>query len=152
MAENAPQSYANHRKFVPLYHFLAAAILLVNLVWTVWKLGQALFSDVHAFRFDLLLNVLVAVALILMFFYLRTFPLMVQDRVIRQEMRLRLQAVLPEDLAGRIDELKRGQFVGLRFASDAELPELVRQALDQNLSVEAIKKKIQNWQADHFRC
>ncbi|MCP3958977.1 MAG: hypothetical protein GY719_14090 [bacterium] len=152
MAENAPQSYGNHRKFVPLYHFLTATILLVNLVWTVWNLTQALLSEKHVFRFDLVMGVLIAVALILMFFYLRTFALTVQDRVIRQEMRLRLREVLPEDLAGRIDELKRGQVVGLRFASDAEMPDLVREALDQRLGGEAIKKKIKDWRADHFRC
>ena len=152
MADKESQSYATHRKFVPLYHFVATAILLVNLVWAVWKLVRSLLSDAHAFSFDLLMGALMAVALIILFLHLRFFPLTVQDRVIRQEMRLRLAQVLPEDLRGRIDELRRGQFVGLRFAGDGELPDLMREALDQGLDGEAIKKKIKDWQADHFRC
>ena len=93
-----------------------------------------------------------ALAFLVMFLYLRLFPLAVQDRVIRQEMRLRLAEILPEDLKGRVEELKRGQFVGLRFASDAEMPDLMRDALDNDLKAGEIKKKIKNWQADHLRC
>ena len=125
----AAQSYANHRKFVPWWHFFAPLVLLVNLVWALWKLGKAFTSDVMVVTFDGVLTVLVAFALLVVWFYSRIFPLAVQDRVIRQEMRLRLARVLPDDLKGRIDELGRGQIIGLRFASDAELPDLTRGGL-----------------------
>jgi hypothetical protein len=80
------------------------------------------------------------------------FPLRVQDRVIRLEMSLRLASVLPPDLRARASVLRPGQLVALRFASDAELPGLVRQVLDENLTDRReIKKRIREWQADHLR-
>lgn len=137
-------NYGNHRILVPGYHFVLSAILVINLLFTLWKL----FTD---FSLDRGIAALVAVGLVLMFWYVRLFPLKAQDRVIRLEMLLRLQEVLPEDLRSRISELGRGQLIGLRFASDGELPGLVRDALDQKLGGEDIKKKIQSWQADTWR-
>ena len=152
MAAKEPQSYANHAKIVPSYHYFAFGVLLVNLVWSLWKVVRALTNDAFAVNFDLVLGVLVALALVAVTLHSRLFPLTVQDRVIRQEMRLRLADILPEDLKGRVDEIKRGQFVALRFASDAEMPDLVRESLDKGLKGKEIKQKIKNWQADHFRC
>jgi hypothetical protein len=77
--------------------------------------------------------------------------LKVQDRLIRLEETLRMGRLLPEDLKARIPELTVKQMVGLRFASDGELTDRVREALDQNLDGEAIKKRIQTWRPDTFR-
>ena len=152
MADRPQQNYANHRKFVPGYHFLTFTVVLVNLIWAIWKLGRGLFSDAYAVNFDLVLGVLMAFAFLAMTLYLRLFPLTVQDRVIRLEMRERLGQLLPEDLQDRVRELKRGQLVGLRFVGDSELEALVRETLDKNLTGEEIKKKIKVWRPDHFRC
>lgn len=147
------QSYANHRKFVPWYHFFASLVLLVNLVWAIWKLGRAALTDQVPLTFDAVLAVLVAMALIVVWLYARLFPLAVQDRVIRQEMQLRLERILPDALKGRIDDLSRNQIIGLRFASDGELPDLMREVLDGGVTGrEAIKKKIKDWQVDDWRC
>jgi len=98
-------------------------------------------------------SVALALALLILFFYTRTFALTVQDRVIRLEMRLRLKHVLPADLAARILELDRDQLIALRFASDAELPDLVREVLTNDIhDRDVIKKKILNWQGDYWRC
>ncbi len=152
MAQNEPQSYANHRKFVPWYHFFAPLVLLVNLIWAIWQLGRAFLTQEIAVTFDVVLAVLVAAALIVIWLYARLFPLAVQDRVIRSEMEARLARILPDDLKGRIGELTKGQIIGLRFAGDGELPDLVRTALDDGAGSEAIKKQIKDWQADHWRC
>ena len=94
-----------------------------------------------------------AVAFIGLYWYVRSFPVKVQDRVIRLEMRLRLQQILPENLRAKIEELTPGQLVGLRFAGDEELPGLVQEVLDGKLAKQKeIKRKIKNWQADHLRC
>jgi hypothetical protein len=140
-----PQNYANHRRFVPLYHFGIFGILLINLLWSLVRV-------VKGFSFETALGVLMALALLGLFFYMRIFALTVQDRIIRLEMRLRLKRVLPPDLAGRIPELEPPQLIGLRFASDAELPELVREVLTNNIQDrDVIKKRIKDWQADHLR-
>ena len=145
-----PQNYANHAKLVPAYHYAIFTILFVNLVVAVKRLGGALFSDAPV-TFDGVMAVLMALAFIGIAFYARIFPLGAQDRIIRQEMRLRFKEVLPEDLQGRVEGLRRGQWVALRFAGDGELAELTREALDHGLSGKQIKQKIQDWQADHFR-
>ncbi len=155
MASNEAQSYANHRKFVPWYHFFAPLVLLVYLIRSIWKLVGTLMSDAPmgaGHTFDAVLAVLVAAALIVVWLYSRLFPLAVQDRVIRTEMELRLQRILPDDLKDQIGDLDRQQIIGLRFASDDELPDLTREALDGGTDCEMIKKKVKDWQADHWRC
>ncbi len=146
MAERQPQNFANHRKIVPLYHVGVFGILAINLIWRLillvrWTSWQAL------------LELAVAVALLGISFYVRIFALTVQDRIIRLEMRLRLKEILPADLKGRIDELTRDQFVALRFASDAEMPDLLREVLTNNIgSRDEIKRRIKNWTPDYLRC
>jgi len=140
-----PQSLKNHAKIVPLFHGFAFP---VSVVYAVWQLIRAFRSP----SWDAAITALMGVALVVMFFYARIFALTVQDRVIRLEMRLRLREVLPADLQPRIHELGRAQIVALRFASDRELPALVRRVLDDRLTDrKAIKALVQDWQADHFR-
>lgn len=145
MAETVPQTYANHRRFVPLYHFVSFAILAVNQIWAVVRL-------VRTPSWESGFGVLLAFALLCIFYYAREFPIKVQDRLIRLEMRLRLQQVLPPDLRPRILDLTAAQLIGLRFASDAEMTDLVRDILTNNIrDREMIKKKIKNWAADDLR-
>jgi hypothetical protein len=153
MAGEVAQNYQNHRKFVPLYHFVGIGILLLNFLWALFRLYRAIRWQ-HP-RFDIvdsLINLLVACALLILIFYARDFVLKVQDRVIHDEMRLRLQRLLPADLAPRIGDLHVGQLIALRFAGDAELPALTRQVLDEDIrGREAIKKMVKDWQPDHLR-
>jgi hypothetical protein len=136
-------NYKNHRMLVPGYHFVLAAILVVNLLFR----GGKLFSEPNL---EGGMALLLAIGFVMIFWYVRIFALRAHDRVIRLEMRLRLAEVLPEDLRGRIDELGR-RVIGLRFASDAELPDLVRAVLENGLSGEDAKRKIKNWQPDTWR-
>jgi hypothetical protein len=139
------QSLENHARTIPGYHIVTFGILVINLFWSLYRLATE-------FSGDRLMMFLVAAALILMFFYARIFALTVQDRVIRLEMQLRLREVLPATLRPRISELTVPQLVALRFASDAELPELCTRVLDERLQdKKAIKKMIKNWQGDFLR-
>lgn len=145
MAKPVPQSYTNHRRFVPLYHLVAFGIFAVNQIWAIVRL-------VKTPSWETGFGVLLAFALLCVFFFSRTFALTVQDRLIRLEMRLRLAQVLPPDLKTRVAELSSRQLIGLRFASDAEMADLVRDVLTNNITErEAIKKKIKDWQADDLR-
>jgi hypothetical protein len=142
------QSYSNHRKFVPGFHFVTFGLLVLNLLWMLWRL----FTGTELPLPDRVWAVVMAVALLLLSWYARTFPLKVQDRVIRLEERLRLAQLLPPDLAPRIGELKTGQLLALRFASDEEIPELTRKVLAENIrGREEIKKLIRHWRPDHLR-
>src|SRR5829696_7521542 len=142
------QGYSNHSRYVPGFHFVTLGILAVNLLWSLYRLFQPYSEQVPVF--DRILAVLVAGGLAALAYYARVFPLAVQDRVIRNEMHARLEAALPPDLRPRIGELRRGQIVALRFASDEELPELTRQILEGKLNRgDEIKRAVRTWRADH---
>jgi uncharacterized protein DUF6526 len=144
------QSFANHAKIVPMFHYVVLPILGVNLVSSIFDLVRSIRTD--AFSWHAVLGFLVAFALLFLALHARLFALAVQDRVIRLEMQLRLQNLLPADLRARIPDFTVSQFVALRFASDAELPELARKVLAENLRErKAIKQLIRNWQPDNLR-
>jgi len=139
------QNFQNHAKFVPAFHFVALPIFLVNLGWSIYRL-------VHAFSADSVIALLVALALLLLAFTLRVMVLTVQDRVIRLEMRVRMASDLPPDLRQRIPEFTRDQLVAMRFAGDAELPDLARKVLTEKINNrKAIKLMVKDWQADELR-
>jgi hypothetical protein len=142
---SAPQSYNNHAKFVPPFHGGVLIILLLNVGWSGWRLFQ--LRDM-----DHVVGLLMAIALFLLAFYARTFALTVQDRVIRLEMRLRLRDVLPTAMHADIPRFTLAQLVAMRFASDAELPDLATRVLRDGITErKAIKLMIQTWEADHLR-
>jgi hypothetical protein len=145
MRESAPQNFANHRRIIPLYHFVIFGIFVINAIWSIVQL-------VRFPSWPTLLACAVALALVGLFLFERTFALAVQDRVIRLEMRLRLAKVLPPDLQGRIPELDRDQLIALRFAGDQELPDLVREVLTNDMhNRDDIKRRIKKWEADFWR-
>jgi hypothetical protein len=146
MAIEKPQNLQNHTRLVPLFHMFVLPVLLLNVGWTIYHLVKTGVS------FGSVLGVLLAVALLLLALYARTFAMTVQDRLIRLEMRLRLAEVLPVDLRPRVREFTVGQLVSLRFASDAELPALARKVLDDKLNDrKAIKQLVKDWQGDYLR-
>ena len=147
MSAPQPQSFRNHARLDPLYHFVSTAALVLNLVLAI----IILVEDWHSQQLLSLWIFLLSVTMFLIFFKLRTYPLKVQDRVIRLEERLRMSALLPEPLKHRIPELSEDQLLGLRFASDDELPTLVELTLDKNLNRKQIKERIQSWRPDHWR-
>lgn len=147
------QNFANHGKTVPAFHFFILPVLFLNLVSSTFLVYAAARHGWGAFPlFHAILNLVMAIALIVLAALARIFALGVQDRVIRLEERLRYQELLPDDLKPRIGEFTIHQLVSLRFASDAELPALARQVLESKLnSRKAIKQMIQNWRADYQR-
>ena len=145
MAKEKMQSFENHARIVPGFHGFVFPVLGVNLIWSLVQLR-------HGITFAPLMNVLLAAALVTLFFYARIFALTVQDRVIRLEMQLRLARLLPADMQPRIAEFTVNQLVSLRFAGDEELPALARQVLQEKLGDrKAIKRRIKNWQGDFLR-
>jgi hypothetical protein len=135
------QSYANHTRWVPLFHFVTGPILIVNMIY-------ALLALRHGLSTPSVLYAATSVALLITAFFARFFALKAQDRVIRLEMRMRLREVLPPSQHADINRLTMGQIVALRFASDAELPALVSAALKDNLGGGDIKKQIKTWVPD----
>jgi hypothetical protein len=144
MSQTKPQTYANHARFDPWFHFFLAPIALIILIASIVHLVR----HPHAWG---VVHVVLAFALFMLVFKVRSYPLKVQDRVIRLEERLRLAALLPEPLRSRIADLDVRQLIALRFASDAEIPGLVERTLNEKLTQKQIKQAIQNWRPDNFR-
>ncbi len=142
----AEQNFQNHVRWVPAFHFFVQPVFLLNFIYSVYHLIKAPFS------FESVLGVLVAAALVMGALFARLFALKVQDRVVRLEMRLRMERLLPADLKPRIEDFTVGQLVALRFASDPELPELARRVLNDKLTErKAIKQMVKNWKPDYLR-
>lgn len=145
MPAEKSQNYSNHAQYDPMWHFVAVPIVMIGFFVAV----------MHAYRArdkDSIWGAVYAFGILLAVFTARSQTLRVQNRVIRLEMRLRLATLLPAALAGRVTELTPSQLVGLRFASDAELPALVERCLKGELPHGGVvKKEVRDWQSDWLR-
>ncbi len=140
-----PQAYANHRRIFPLYHLFALPVLILNVAVAVARLIEG--PSLHA-AWWVVVSAAIAGGLVAS----RASTLIVQNRLVGLEMRLRLTAVLPAELLPRIGDLTLRQIIGLRFASDSELPGLVHRCLAGELRTDDdVKRQIRQWRPDYVR-
>jgi hypothetical protein len=140
------QSYAKHAKFVPLFHFVLFGIIFFSFIGSLVNLRHSWGDHQRIYSASLISAIIVA--LVLLFFFVRSFSMGVQDRAIRAEENLRHYVLTGKLLDGR---LSIKQIVGLRFASDGEFADLARKAAEQSMPQDAIKKSIKSWRADNDR-
>ena len=140
------QNYANHRKIVPLFHFWLFGILVLTFLGSLVNLYQSIGDHQRLYSASLITVTLIA--MFLLFYLCRTFPLKAQDRAIRAEENLRHYV-----LTGKLPDprLTVRQIVGLRFASDEEFPVLAQRAADEGLSEDEIKRAVKSWRGDDYR-
>ena len=144
MAERV-QTYKNHVRLFPPFHLFVLPVLLIHFLNQIRHLWLAPGRSTG-------FAAVVALAIMALAVLSRVMTVTVQDRMIRLEMRLRLIQTLPPDLQARINDLTRRQLVALRFASDAELPGLVRDVLEGRLTTgKEIKLRVKDWQSDWLR-
>ena len=144
MAEKVPQNLSNHTRFDPLFHFFILPVFVITFISTIVHLVK--HPGLHS---AWLVVFMLAAALAVT--RMRTYAIKVQDRVIRLEERLRLAMLLDGPMRSRITEFSESQLIGLRFASDAELPALAARTLSEKLSRADIKKAIVQWRPDYWR-
>ena len=140
------QNYANHRRNVPIFHFILLPIILLTLIGSFVNLYQS-WGD-HQRQYSASLIVVIMVCLAIMALLSRLFALKAQDRAIRAEENLRHYV-----MAGKLldPKITTRQIIGLRFASDEEFLDLAQRAVEENMSEDAIKKAVKNWRADTYR-
>ena len=141
------QTFKNHSRLHPLFHFFVLPLLLLNFIFSI-------YITVHEWpRYEHLHLwwIVMSIVFFVMAGLSRDRALKIQDRIIRLEERLRLTALLPAEDRAHINELSTKQLIALRFASDQEIPALVRKTLTQNLEPKAIKQSIINWRGDYHR-
>ena len=144
MADATTQSFANHTRLDPPFHFFLLPLGLVAIILSVIRI-------IRDPSIASILLVVLAIGFVVIATKARVYALKVQDRVIRLEERLRLAMLMPEAARARIGELTESQLIALRFASDAELPGLAMRALQEGLTGKQIKSSIQSWRGDYFR-
>ena len=145
MAGNSEQNFSNHARMVPGYHFVTTPLGLIYVVWSIVRLVRNPGADT-TYALVGALAIFGAIA------YARFSPLKAQDRVIRLEERLRLTRILPADLQARVHEIRASHLIAMRFASDEEVPGLVRKVLAKPaITPKEIKQSITQWRADYFR-
>jgi hypothetical protein len=143
----AEQSFKNHARLDPAMHFFVFPVMIFNFFFSI-------YFTIHYWPYERAMHlwwIVVSMALLVLTTKCRVNDLKLQDRIIRLEERLRLASLLPEEDAAHAEELTIPQLVALRFASDIEVPALVRKTLTQNLEPKAIKQSIDNWRPDHHR-
>lgn len=138
------QNFKNHSKLVTGFHGVLFVALIALLAGSVYHLFRTTSENLYLAS----LMVLIAVILIVMAWYVRTFPLKAQDRAIRAEENMRHYVMtgklLPSDLG-------MSQIIALRFASDDEFLPLMEKALKEKLSTKEIKSSIKSWKGDYYR-
>jgi hypothetical protein len=144
MSNAIAQNFKNHSRVDPPYHFVLLGVLVVNL-------GYAVFHLIRHFDFSSGWLVVLSIVAFILVGKLRTYPLKVQDRVIRLEERLRLQTLAPNEWHTQMCNLTEDQLIGLRFAADDEVVALAKQALEEKLTRKQIKERIKDWRADDWR-
>lgn len=144
MSAAVPQTLKNHVRYDPAFHFFILPVFSIAVIWSV-------VHAVRHFGYHSVGFVIFFIAILLLAFETRLYAVRVQTRVIRLEERLRLHELLAEPLRSRIPELTESQIVALRFASDAECPALVEQALTKKLTNADIKKAVREWRGDYWR-
>ncbi|WP_245569870.1 DUF6526 family protein [Flavobacterium soli] len=140
------QNYANHIRFYPAHHFvfypLATLLLVSSITFIFLKEDKLLWSFI---------SVLIALIIWVSFMLRQHYALILQNRIIRLEMRYRYFVLTNQRFELIEHKLRDSQIFALRFASDDELPSLVKKTLEGNLSSRRIKKSIVNWIPDHHR-
>jgi len=144
MADITTQSFANHTRLDPPFHFFLLPLGLVAIILSVIRI-------IHRPTLASTLLLILSIGFVMIAAKTRGYSLRVQDRVIRLEERLRLAMLMPEAGRARIGELTESQLIALRFASDDELPGLAMRALNEGLTSKQIKSSIQSWRGDYFR-
>lgn len=139
------QTFRNHTRWFPLFHFVITPLLAVLIIWAV----ACLVMEFQWWRLQILL---IAISVGLVGLAARMQALKVQDRLIRLEETLRYSRLLDPELVEKTKGLRLSQMIALRFAPDDELPDLVRRTISGEFATSKdIKLAIRNWQGDHCR-
>jgi len=142
-----PQSYKNHARFDPMFHFFVLPFLLLNVIASIVWYVRHRATHIHSGPWIILLSI----ALFMLAGLARGYALKAQDRVIRLEERLRIASLVSASELAELESLTMKQYIALRFASNPELPDLARRAIREKLTNKQIKQAIVAWRPDNDR-
>ncbi|WP_111669530.1 DUF6526 family protein [Algoriphagus litoralis] len=141
------QNFSNHARYYPLHHFVLTPLTLIYLGWTISKMDFSTSESLYSSLYFLL----GAIILVLLPLLSRIYALKNQNRIILMEMRQRYFHLTGQSFYPLEDQLKLGQIIALRFASDPELIDLIEKAISQKLTAKEIKLQVKDWRGDYRR-
>lgn len=141
------QNYENHTRYNPLHHFVLTPLTTIFFGWTISKIDfssqETVLESGYLFICSFILVLLPLIA--------RMYALTLQNRIILNEMRNRYFHLTGKTFEEKEQNLKLGQIIALRFASDDELLGLMDRAIAEKLKAKEIKQQIKNWKGDYIR-
>lgn len=141
----AEQNFKNHTRLVGGFHGVTFLLIISFIVGSI-------ITYVHAHdgvvKHAAMIMIVGGLGLLGVAWYSRVFSLKAQDRAIRAEENFRHYVLTGKPFD---KELRMGQIIALRFASDEEFPSLAKKAVEEKLLPKQIKQAIQNWRADYNR-
>jgi len=141
------QHYNNHIRFYPPHHFVFYPVLLVLIIASVWCIFEYPFQQLQF----IFITAILIIIFWLSFMLRQHYALGNQNRIVRLEMRVRYYTLTQKRFEPLEEQLSFNQIAALRFASDKELPELIRKTINEQLSPKAIKQSIKHWTPDYMR-
>lgn len=143
------QSYRNHVRLHPLYHFVLFPLTFLFILCS----GYLFYTKgiVNKQWIEGAYHALAGAIALIVSVLIRSYPLKIQDRLIRTEIRMRYLAATGQHFNGTEKKLSTHQLTALRFASDTELPTLIEQTVTEELPALEIKKRIRKWKGDYYR-
>lgn len=141
------QNFENHIRFYPPHHFVFYPV-------TLFLLGLSAYFAItlrEQREIWIFISVIIALIIWVAFMLRQHYSLILQNRIIRLELRYRYFALTGNRLENFEIDLSDSQIFALRFAPDEELVGLVQRAITEKLSGTAIKKNIKNWKGDYHR-
>ena len=137
-----PQSYANHvhRPAAVAVGYLLVLVAQIAFMLRWFEIGGRLTFGIGLMA---VIGTLVTLLLISRWYITR-----LQDRIIKLEMRVRVAQLLTPDQQRALFQLTNKQIAALRFASDAELAELLERTTRERLTPRDIKRGVKTWLPD----
>lgn len=141
------QNYTNHVRYYAPHHFVFYPLSLFMLCISLYEYWHSGGTKIMWLIVAAGTGMLIFLSLMLR----QHYALMLQDRLVRMELRWRYHVLTGKRLETLENQLRFKQLAALRFASDTELPALADRAVAEKLSPDQIKKSIREWQPDDMR-
>lgn len=141
------QNLENHIRFYPPHHFVFYPVTLILLGVSIYFASTC--EDQRAIW--IFIAALIALIIWVAFMLRQHYSLILQNRIVRLELRYRYFTLTSQRLELLENNLNDSQIFALRFAPDEELVDLIQRTISENLSGTQIKRSIKNWKGDYNR-
>lgn len=141
------QGYKHHVRYYVPHHFVFYPLASMGLGYCMY--AACMYGE-HAAPWYAL-GAVFFLLLALAFMLRQHYALILQNRMIKLEMRFRYYILTHRRFETLEKQLSDHQIYALRFASDGELVALIQRTIAEELPPNLIKQSIKDWQVDDMR-